>query len=86
MLKKVVFLDRDGVINFDSPDYIKSRAEFKFIPGSIEAVSQLTAGGFTSIVITNQSALARNLISAAELARIHTMMKKAVAARKESSS
>ncbi len=80
MLKKVVFLDRDGVINFDAPDYIKSCAEFKFIPGSIEAIRQLTFNGFTSIVITNQSALARNLISAAELDRVHALLIKAVAA------
>jgi D-glycero-D-manno-heptose 1,7-bisphosphate phosphatase len=79
LLKKVVFLDRDGVINFDSPDYIKSREEFEFIPGSVEAVRELTTNGFDCIVITNQSALARNLISAAELGRIHTMMKKAIA-------
>lgn len=79
MLEKVVFLDRDGVINFDSPDYIKSCAEFEFIPGSIEAIRRLTASGFTSIVVTNQSALARNLISAAELDRLHTMMKKTIA-------
>ena len=79
MLKKVVFLDRDGVINFDSPNYIKSRCEFKFIPGSIEAISELTLNGFTSFVITNQSALARGLISFEELEEIHNMMKKRVA-------
>ena len=79
MLKKVVFLDRDGVINFDSPDYIKSCAEFEFIPGSIEAIRLLSTNGFSCIVITNQSALARNLISSAELDRIHAMLKKAVA-------
>jgi D-glycero-D-manno-heptose 1,7-bisphosphate phosphatase len=78
LLEKVVFLDRDGVINFDSPDYIKSCAEFEFIPGSLEAIRRLTANGFTSIVVTNQSALARKLISAAELNRIHAMMKRAV--------
>ncbi len=78
MLEKVVFLDRDGVINFDSPDYIKSCAEFEFIPGSLEAIRRLTTNGFTSIVVTNQSALARKLISAAELDRIHAMMKRAV--------
>ncbi len=80
MLKKVVFLDRDGVINYDSPDYIKSRSEFKFIPGSIEAIGKLTVSGFTSIVISNQSALARKLISSEELDNIHKLMKQTIAA------
>ena len=77
-LRKVVYLDRDGTINHDSPNYIKSRSEFKFIPGSIEAIRLLTFSGFTSIVITNQSALARKFISPAELDRIHAMMKDAI--------
>ena len=75
---KVVFLDRDGTINYDSPDYIKSRAEFKIIPGSIEAIRLLTSNGFATIVITNQSAIARSFISPAELDCIHTRMKEAV--------
>ena len=74
MLKKVVFLDRDGTINRDSPDYIKSREEFEFLPGSLEAIEELTAEGFTIFVITNQSALPRKLISPEELKRLHAMM------------
>lgn len=79
LLRKVVFLDRDGTINYDSPDYIKNRFEFEFIPGSIEAIRELTISGFSSIVITNQSALARKLISYAELNYMHGMMKDTVA-------
>ena len=75
---KVVFLDRDGTINHDSPDYIKNRAEFKIIPGSIEAIRLLTSNGFASIVITNQSAIARKFISPAELDHIHVLMKEAI--------
>ena len=78
MLKKVVFLDRDGTINQDSPDYIKSREEFEFLSGSLKAIEALTANGFTNIVITNQSALPRKLISRAELEHIHAMMLKKV--------
>jgi len=78
ILRKVVYLDRDGTINHDSADYIKSRSEFKFIPGSIEAIRLLTLSGFTSIVITNQSALARKFISHGELDQIHSMMKGAI--------
>jgi len=79
LLKKVVFLDRDGTINRDSADYIKSRSEFDFIPGSIAAIKNLTANGFTSIVITNQSALARKFVSPAELDAMHAMMCRTVA-------
>ena len=79
-LRNVVYLDRDGTINHDTADYIKSRSEFKFIPGSIEAVRLLTISGFTSIVITNQSALARKFISPAELGQIHAMMEDAIVA------
>jgi len=45
MLHKVVFLDRDGVINRDSPDYIKRLEEFEFLPGSLEALRRLTERG-----------------------------------------
>jgi D-glycero-D-manno-heptose 1,7-bisphosphate phosphatase len=80
LLKKVVFLDRDGTINVDSADYIKSRSEFEFIPDSIEAIRDLTANGFTAIVITNQSALARRFVSPEELDAMHAMMCREVAA------
>jgi D-glycero-D-manno-heptose 1,7-bisphosphate phosphatase len=79
LLEKVVFLDRDGTINVDSADYVKSRSEFDFIPGSIEAIKNLTANGFISIVITNQSALARRFVSPAELDAMHAMMCRKVA-------
>ena len=79
MLTKVVFLDRDGTINRDSPGYIKSREEFEFLPGSLEAIKILTQNGFTNIVITNQSAVPRKLISVTELEAVHNMMIDAVA-------
>ena len=78
MLKKVVFLDRDGTINRDSPGYIKSREEFEYLPGSLAAIAALTANGFTSIVITNQSAIPRKLISPEELEHIHAMLLQSV--------
>jgi D-glycero-D-manno-heptose 1,7-bisphosphate phosphatase len=78
MLEKVVFLDRDGVINRDSPDYIKSRAEFEFLPGSLDAIRMLTESGYTLIVITNQSAVARKLTTRDELNAIHEMMCRAI--------
>jgi D-glycero-D-manno-heptose 1,7-bisphosphate phosphatase len=76
---KVVFLDRDGVINRDSPDYIKSWAEFEFLPGSLAAMARLTRAGYTLILITNQSAVARGLISQTRLGRLHQRLSAAVA-------
>ncbi len=80
LLKKVVFLDRDGTINVDSADYIKSRSEFAFIPGSLQAIRDLTVNGFTAMVISNQSALARRFVSPEELDAMHAMMCREVAA------
>jgi D-glycero-D-manno-heptose 1,7-bisphosphate phosphatase len=78
LLRNVVFIDRDGVINQDSPDYIKGWSEFDFISRSVEAARDLTRSGFTTIVITNQSAIARKLISPQELEYIHSKMKEAI--------
>lgn len=80
-LEKVVFLDRDGVINRDSPDYIKSWSEFEFLPGSLNAIRQLTSNGFATIVITNQSAVNRHLITKEGLEDMHRMMEKHIQRR-----
>ncbi len=77
-LKKVVFLDRDGVINKDAADYIKSANEFEFIPKSCEAIKLLTEHGFSVIVITNQSVINRNMTTNEELENIFEKMKKGV--------
>lgn len=77
---RVVFLDRDGVINHDSPDYIRRWSDVRFIPGSLSAVRMLNDAGFAVIVVTNQSAVHRGLISPVELDRIHRNMKRAAAA------
>jgi D-glycero-D-manno-heptose 1,7-bisphosphate phosphatase len=76
---RVVFLDRDGVINRDSPDYIKSWQEFHFLPGSREALARLTRAGFAPILVTNQSAVARGLITRPRLGRLHQRLCSAVA-------
>ena len=70
----VVFLDRDGVINRDSPEYIKSLAEFDFLPRSLSAIKNLTANRINVIVITNQSALHRGLITQKTLDTMHAAM------------
>jgi D-glycero-D-manno-heptose 1,7-bisphosphate phosphatase len=79
MLKKVIFLDRDGVINRDSPAYIKCWEEFEFLPGSLDAMALLTRAGFTLIVITNQSIIGRGMANPEALARTHRRMREAVA-------
>ena len=80
MLQKVVFLDRDGVINRDSPDRITCLEEFEFLPGSLEALQHLTANGFSLIVVTNQSAVHGGLLSSGTLEEIHQHLCSAVAA------
>lgn len=77
-LDKVVFLDRDGVINRDSVDYVKSWQEFEFLPGSLEAIRRLTENGFCIIIITNQSAINRKIFTYDTLTAIHSRMLEAV--------
>jgi D-glycero-D-manno-heptose 1,7-bisphosphate phosphatase len=79
-LDKVVFLDRDGVINRDSPDYIKNWAEFEFLPNSLEALRRLTQAGYRLMVITNQSIIGRGWVSQAVLDHTHSQLRAAVAA------
>ena len=78
MLEKVVFLDRDGVINEDSPNYVKNWKEFHFIPGSLDAIKKLHDNHFTTIVITNQSVVGRKISSPENLDEIHRNMSDAV--------
>ena len=75
---KLVVLDRDGTINYDSDQYIKSPAEWKPIPGSMEAIARLTQGGWRIVVATNQSGIARGLFDMATLNAIHGEMHRAV--------
>ena len=70
----MVFIDRDGVINHDSSAYIKSWAEFKFLPRSLQALRILNQHHFRSYLITNQSAISRKLITPETLTRIHRNM------------
>jgi D-glycero-D-manno-heptose 1,7-bisphosphate phosphatase len=79
LLKKVVFLDRDGVINQDSSDYIKCWEEFIFLPNSMEALKILTRNGCTLIVITNQSIIHRKWVLPEVLADMHRRLKSTVA-------
>jgi D-glycero-D-manno-heptose 1,7-bisphosphate phosphatase len=80
MRQQVVFLDRDGVINRDSPDYITRLENFEFLPGSLDALRRLADAGFSCIVVTNQTAPARGLMAPETLTEIHDHMTAAVAA------
>lgn len=73
--RKLVILDRDGVINEDSASFVRSPAEWSPIPGSLEAIARFSAAGFRVAVATNQSGLARGLFDLATLEAIHERMR-----------
>jgi D-glycero-D-manno-heptose 1,7-bisphosphate phosphatase len=75
---KLVVLDRDGTINVDSDQYIKSPAEWKPIKGSLEAIARLTQAGWHVVVATNQSGIGRGLFDMATLNAIHDSMHRTV--------
>lgn len=78
MTNRLIILDRDGVINEDSDDYIKSPEEWIPVPGSIDAISRLSSAGYTLVVATNQSGLGRGLFDTYALARMHEKMHRLV--------
>jgi D-glycero-D-manno-heptose 1,7-bisphosphate phosphatase len=71
-------IDRDGVINRDSANYIRSPDEWIPLPGSLEAIARLTRAGVDVAVITNQSGVARGFFSEETLAEIHAAMRQSV--------
>jgi D-glycero-D-manno-heptose 1,7-bisphosphate phosphatase len=75
---KLVILDRDGVINYDSDKFIKHPDEWRPIPGSLDAIARLTQDGWRVMVATNQSGVGRGLMDMASLNAIHAKMHRAV--------
>ena len=75
---QLIILDRDGVINEDSDDFIKSPGEWQPIRGSLEAIARLHRAGWHVVVATNQSGIARDLFDLDTLMRIHKKMHRAV--------
>ncbi len=73
-------LDRDGVINVESPAYIKSPEEWIPIPDSIDAIARLSQAGHAVVIMTNQAAVARKLLTLETLEKIHQKMQQAVSA------
>jgi D-glycero-D-manno-heptose 1,7-bisphosphate phosphatase len=80
-MERMVILDRDGVINQDADDYIKSADEWIPIPGSLEAISRLKKAGYLVTVASNQSGIARGLFSEDDLQKIHQKMEQQLAMR-----
>ncbi len=75
----LILLDRDGVVNHDSADFIKSPAEWEPIDGSLEAIARLNQSGYRVAVISNQSGIARGLLDIETLNRIHSKMRRILA-------
>ncbi len=76
---KLIILDRDGVINYDSDQFIKSPEEWRPIPGSLEAIARLNQAGYRVVVATNQSGIGRGLFDMPTLNAIHDKMHKSLA-------
>lgn len=68
---KLIILDRDGVINHDSDDFIKSEEEWEALPGSLDAIARLNRAGYHIVVASNQSGLARGKLDVITLGKIH---------------
>lgn len=77
---QAILLDRDGVINRERADYVKSWEEFELLPNALYALGRLSALGIPIIVITNQSAIGRGLVSSATVDTIHSRLQQLVRA------
>ncbi|PJA31293.1 MAG: D-glycero-beta-D-manno-heptose-1,7-bisphosphate 7-phosphatase [Zetaproteobacteria bacterium CG_4_9_14_3_um_filter_53_7] len=75
---KAVLLDRDGVINFDSPDYILAPDQWHPIPGSLAAIARLHAAGIAVAIVSNQSGLGRGMMDQQTFNAIHGKMMLAI--------
>lgn len=71
---RALFLDRDGVINENRPDYVTKPEQFRFLPGALDALVALAASSFRVVVVTNQSAVGRGYMTAGTLDDIHGRM------------
>jgi D-glycero-D-manno-heptose 1,7-bisphosphate phosphatase len=77
---KLIILDRDGTINFDRDDFVKSSEQWQPLPGALEAIARLNQAGWHVVVASNQSGLGRGLFDAAALNAMHAKMHKLLAA------
>ncbi len=72
--RRIIFLDRDGVINRDSPDYIKNLREFEIFPDVPEALRLVSSRGFDIVIVSNQSGIGRGIINPEDFWAIHFFM------------
>ncbi len=77
---KLLILDRDGTINYDRDDYVKSPQEWQALPGALEAIARLNHAGWHVVVASNQSGLGRGLFDMAALNAMHEKMHQQLAA------
>jgi len=77
---RLVILDRDGVINQDSAQFVKSAEEWVALPGSLEAIARINRAGFKVVIATNQSGLGRGLFNMAALNAMHHKLRTELAA------
>ena len=80
MARRLIILDRDGVINRDSKAFVKSAAEWVPLPGSIDAIARLSQAGYTVAVATNQSGIGRQLFTRSALYSMHRKLRRLVRA------
>lgn len=78
--RRAVFLDRDGTLNRDSPDYVKRWSEFAWLPGVFEPLRRLSKAGFDLVVVTNQGAISKGLTSVEAVEDLHARMRAELAA------
>ena len=79
-LLRVVFVDRDGVLNADRPDYVKTPEEFRVLPGAAEAVARLSREGYSVVVVSNQAGVGKGLVTEEDLWAITHLLRQAVEA------
>jgi D-glycero-D-manno-heptose 1,7-bisphosphate phosphatase len=75
----MIMLDRDGVLNEDRADYVKTPGELVLVPGAAAAVARLNRAGVTTVVVTNQGGIGRGLLDTGMLARIHAKLEEELA-------
>jgi D-glycero-D-manno-heptose 1,7-bisphosphate phosphatase len=76
-MTKCVFLDRDGVLNEDNPNYTYRVDQFRILPGVLEALRELKSAGYLLVVVTNQSGIAQGIYTQAEMEACHQYLQDA---------